>query len=179
MEAMQVARITLITALAVAKALKDIHVDKVSIKWPNDVLVHGKKISGVLTEISLQGEKLSYSVTGVGVNVNNKADELPQRAISVREALKREFDIADLAHIIIKYLDGFYGQLSTSGFKELLSEIKDFSGLILGERVRVTSESSVAEGYAIDFDENGGLVLRLDNGFLKTVHTGHLTKAEM
>lgn len=168
-------RVTLITALSIVHALKDIHTPSVSIKWPNDVLVAGKKIAGILTEMSLQDNALSYVIVGLGVNVNTGIDELPEQAVSLKQVLRKECDIPDLAHSILKHMDHYYEKL-TSGFSGLLDEIKGVSGLIMGERVRLISENDSVEGYAADFDKNGGLVLRLDNGFLKTFHSGHLVK---
>ena len=173
----QLTRVTLITALSIVRALKDWHVPHVSIKWPNDVLVAGKKIAGILTEMSLSENKVSYVVVGLGVNVNTNLDELPEQAVSLKQVLRKECDIADLAHNILKHMDGYYDQLAC-GSSGLRDEMKAVSGLMMGQRVRLLSENDSVEGYAVDFDENGGLVLRLDNGFLKTFHSGHLIKAE-
>lgn len=168
--------VTLTVALAIVKALRDVHVEKVSIKWPNDVYVGQGKVAGILTEMHLEGEKVGYAIVGLGVNVNMSRDELPPGAASVAIALKREVDLADLSHIIIKNLDRLYVDLLEGRSKELLEMIKESSGLILGERVRVVSASHVVEGYASGFDENGSLVIRLDNGCCQVVHTGHLEK---
>ncbi|MFA5039356.1 MAG: biotin--[acetyl-CoA-carboxylase] ligase [Candidatus Omnitrophota bacterium] len=176
MEIQRLPRVTLITALAVVRALKELSVEDVFIKWPNDVLVAGKKIAGILTEMSLEADRLSYVVVGLGVNVNHEPGDLPKDAVSIRQILKREIDISDLAHSVVRHLDALYEKL-TQGFSGLRDEVKACSGLVMGERVRVVSEHYVVEGYVVDFDDNGGLILRLDNGFLNTVHAGHLTKA--
>ncbi|MFB3919832.1 biotin--[acetyl-CoA-carboxylase] ligase [Candidatus Velamenicoccus archaeovorus] len=176
---LEVARMPLVTltvAMAIAKALKGIHVDKVSIKWPNDVYVGHGKVAGILTEMHLEGDRVGYAVVGLGVNVNLSRGELPPGATSVALALKREVDLVDLSHIIIKNLDRLYADLLEGRSRELLGMIKESSGLILGERVRVVTANHVVEGYALDFDENGSLVIRLDNGCCQVVHTGHLEK---
>ncbi|MDD5018966.1 MAG: biotin--[acetyl-CoA-carboxylase] ligase [Candidatus Omnitrophica bacterium] len=167
--------VTLTAALAVVSALKAIHVGDVSIKWPNDVYAGAGKIAGILTEMHLEGGRPGFVIVGIGLNVNNQKDELPVGAASVRQVLKREFDIADLFHIIIKDLDRYYTDLLEGRTQELLHKIKEASGLVLGERVRVENAHEIIEGYAVDFEENGSLVIRLDNGCSRAVHAGHLT----
>jgi BirA family biotin operon repressor/biotin-[acetyl-CoA-carboxylase] ligase len=126
--------VTLTVALAIVKALQDIHVEKVSIKWPNDVYIGRGKVAGILTEMHLEDDKVGYAVVGLGINVNLSHDELPDGAASVSLALKREIDLADLSHIIIKNLDRLYADLLGGRTRDLLEMIKESSGLILGER---------------------------------------------
>lgn len=172
----QASRVTLTIALGVACAIEKIHIEGISIKWPNDILIKDKKVCGILTEMSLENEKINYMVAGVGVNVNMSQLDLPSGATSLKEVTRREFDMADLSHIIIKEVDHYYGILLEGKFSEIIKKVKDFSGLILGGRVRVTWEDREIEGYAVDFDENGGLVIRRDNGLSETITAGHLVK---
>ncbi len=172
----QASRVTLTVALAVATALTEMHVEGVRIKWPNDILLGEKKVCGILTELSLLEDKVNYVVVGVGLNVNMDKGGLPKDAISLKEAMTREFDIADLSHIIIKKIDYFYALLLKHRFMDIIRKVKEYSGLILGGRVRVSWEDREVEGYAVDFDENGSLIIRRDNGFLEKISSGHLTK---
>ncbi len=172
----QASRITLTVALAVATALTDMNVENVHIKWPNDVLIGEKKVCGILTELSLLEDRIDYIVVGVGLNVNMSKADLPKDAISLKEAQGREFDIADLSHIIIKKIDHFYALLLRHRFTDIIQKVKEYSGLILGGRVKVSWEDRDVEGYAVDFDENGSLIIRRDNGFLEKISSGHLTK---
>lgn len=172
----QASRITLTMALAVATALTEMHIEGVRIKWPNDVLLGEKKVCGILTELSLLEDKVNYIVVGVGLNVNMEKGDLPQDAISLKGALGREFDIADLSHIIIKKIDHFYALLLQHRFTDIIQKVKEYSGLILGGRVKVAWEDREVEGYAVDFDENGSLIIRRDNGFLEKVSSGHLIR---
>jgi len=167
-------RVTLMTALAVRRSLADIHIEDVSIKWPNDVLVKNKKICGILTELNVSAKKINYVVIGVGLNVLSELHELPKEATSLKCISLREFDIADLAHIIVKRIDEYYHRLQEDDFATMIDEIKEFSRLVLGGRVRVSWEDKEIEGYAVDFDEDGNLVIRRDNGFLEKISSGHL-----
>jgi BirA family biotin operon repressor/biotin-[acetyl-CoA-carboxylase] ligase len=162
------------TAWAIAMALKDAGLEPVTVKWPNDILLKGKKVSGILTEMNLAGAAIHYIVVGVGLNVNTLEDRLPDEATSLKAITGRVFDTDDLSHIIMKRIDVGYALLCGGSFGKIIQKIKELSGLILGGRVRVSWENKAVEGYAVDFDEHGALVIRLDSGFLEKVTSGHL-----
>ena len=163
-------------ALAVVKALSEMHIEDVSIKWPNDVLIRDKKVCGILTELNFLGKKINYVVVGVGLNVHTSESDWPAHATSLEAATGRKFDLGDLAPIMMKRIDDYYNLLLEKKFSDIIKEVREFSGLILGGRVKVSWEDREIEGYARDFDEDGHLVIRLDNGFLSKVSSGHLEK---
>lgn len=169
-------QVTLAVALAVTDTLEDIHCSGISIKWPNDILLAGKKICGILTETHLESDKIDYMVVGIGLNVNSLKSELPDEATSLRAEVGKTFDIADLSHILMKYLDDYYELLSDNRFSEILAKVKEYSALILGGRVRVSWENNSMEGSVVDFDEHGNLVIRRDNGLSEKISSGHLEK---
>lgn len=171
-------RVTLTVAVAVARALQEIHIEGAAIKWPNDIFIGDKKVCGILTEMHLEEEKIGYLVVGVGLNVNAQACDLPAQATSLKEVSNRIFDIIDLSHILIRHIDRYYCLLPEGRFSDILGEVKELSRLILGGRVKVECQDRVVEGYAVDFDENGGLVIRKDNGLLENVLTGHLIRQD-
>jgi BirA family biotin operon repressor/biotin-[acetyl-CoA-carboxylase] ligase len=173
-QAEDAARITLTVSWGIAAALGELHVPGVNIKWPNDILVNGKKICGILTEMHLEGAEIGYVVVGVGLNVNTAIGELPPGSTSLKQETKGSFDLADLSHIILKKIDGAYETLLRHRFADIMAGVKEFSGLILGGRVRVTWEGNEVQGYAVDFDEHGRLIIRRDNGLLEKVASGHL-----
>lgn len=169
-------RITLVTAWAIAMALRDAGIEEVSVKWPNDIWVKGRKVCGILTEMNLKRSRIRYVIVGVGLNVNTPSASLPDQATSLKEATGRVFDPDDLSHIIMKRIDEGYALLVNGRFQTVIQGLKEFSGLVLGGRVRVTWEDHVVEGYAVDFDETGALVVRCDNGLMQKVVSGHLEK---
>jgi BirA family biotin operon repressor/biotin-[acetyl-CoA-carboxylase] ligase len=170
-------RITLVTAWAIAMALRDADIEDVSVKWPNDIWVKGKKVCGILTEMSLKSTRIRYVIVGAGLNVNTPSAFLPDQATSLKEATGRVFDMEDLSHIIMKRIDQGYALLIDGRFQSVVIQgLKEFSVLALGGRVRVTWEDHVVEGYAVDFDETGALVVRCDNGLMQKVVSGHLEK---
>lgn len=169
-------RVTLMVALAVARALQGVHVEGAVIKWPNDILIKEKKVCGILTEMYLKAERVDYLVIGVGLNVNASNLVLPTGATSLKEVANRTFDIADLSHIIIRRIDYYYDLLGKGMFADILREIKEFSALILGGRVRIEWQDRTIEGCVVDFDEDGALIIRKDNGLSEKILTGHLTR---
>ena len=174
MEAGRASRITLTVGWAVAGVLQDLDVGAVSIRWPNDVLLEGKKVCGILTEMSLRADKIDYIVVGVGLNVNTRPDELPDGGGSLFSVAKRSFDIEDLSHMIIKRIDAGYGMLLEHKFYHIREDLRAASQLFLGSRVRITNGDREIQGYAVDFDEDGGLVVRKDSGVLECVAAGSL-----
>ena len=174
--AQEASRVTLAVALAVTKSLEEVHFSNISIKWPNDILLDEKKVCGILTELSLEGERVKYIVVGLGLNVNSQKEDLPDNATSLKLSVMKSFDIADLSHIIIKHIDFYYSMVLRRQFAEITEEAKHYSGLILGGRIRVSWQDKVIEGYAVDFDEYGGLVIRRDNGLLEKIYAGHIEK---
>jgi len=173
-EAERASRITLMTGWAMARALQELGVSGVSIKWPNDVLVEERKVCGILTEMNLTGGKVDYVVVGVGLNVNIPASELPDGAGSLASILNRTFDIADLVHVILKELDQGYRLLSEQRFRLILDDLRVLSLLFLGSHVKITNGEREVTGYAVDFDEDGGLIVRGHHGTQERVASGSL-----
>ncbi len=167
-------RITLTVAWAVARALGQAGVEQVTIKWPNDIFVDGKKACGILTEMCLKGARIDYLVVGVGVNVNSASHELPPSATSLKESAARDFDLDDLSHIMIREIDRAYVLYLDGGFPKILQGVKEASSLVLGARVRIHTQGALIEGYALDFDNDGGLIVRTDSGLVEKVLAGHL-----
>lgn len=143
-------RLTLTAAVAVARALGDLGVDAM-IKWPNDVHVGGRKIAGVLTEMSAEVDRVNHVILGIGVNVN----DCPEGATCVNEELGGVRRVR-VAASILGELDRAYG----GDWQECLEEWRRLSNT-LGRRVRVATFNEVIEGVAVDVDRNGALVLDL------------------
>ena len=140
------------TAVAVVKTLKAFGINA-AIKWPNDIFVGGKKICGVLTESVTEGGIVAYSVTGIGINVNNPiADEIADIAVSTKQILGRELDIDSVLFTLLYNLEqkqeaGLYARYSC----------------VLGKTITVTrGDGSVFQAVAESITEDGRL--RLDSG---------------
>lgn len=131
-------------SLAVRKALEDLKI-VAKIKWPNDILVGGKKICGILIENQISGDKINSSILGVGLNVNQKTFEDLPNATSIYEEIKEEIELLDIFDQLFGYLDFYLDLLQGSHFELLkkhyyqhlfqineLSNYQDAAGEFLG-----------------------------------------------
>lgn len=175
----QASRITIMTAVAVANALKRSAQIEVGIKWPNDIVCGGKKLCGILNEVHAEPQVIHYAVVGIGLNVNFSQEDLPDGIKDLATSLKiekdKEFCRVDIIRAILQEMEKSYLQrLNNDRFTELLKEYEAHS-VILGKRVRVIGIDSELSGYAEGFGEDGSLILRLDDGRLETILAGDVS----
>jgi len=172
---LQAQRFTLLAGVAVARAVNLFYGLEAKIKWPNDILVNGKKVCGILAEVSAEMDAINYLILGIGVNVNvylTTADgKLLQTATSIKEVLGRKVSRVGFVQVMLEELEQLYRLLSAEGFKPILSEWKKLSG-ILGAWIRVSFRGEEFEGWARDVDEDGFLIVELDDGSLRRVVAG-------
>ena len=142
---------TLAAAVATTDALSNVGVDA-GIKWPNDVLVDGKKLVGILTEMEGEADRISWIVVGPGINANVDADAVPETATTVRE-LVGDIDRAELTRDLIKRFDEL-----RSDPERVLPAWRE-SALTLGRRVRVETSDGDIVGTAVDVEFPGTLVI--------------------
>lgn len=163
----QAPRLTLVAGLAVARAVRSTCGLPALIKWPNDILLEGRKVAGILTEMRAEVERLGYVVIGVGTNVNLRAADFPaflkDAATSLREEAGRPVSRVAYARSLLEEMDTLYGRFLAGGYPELLQEYRKYC-TVLGQGVQViTPEGETVEGVAADVGEDGALVLeRLD-----------------
>lgn len=170
----EAAGITLLSALSVAKTIRDITNLAVFIKWPNDVLINNQKICGVLTEMNAETDKINFVIIGIGININTKKEILPKGATSIMEESGREMSRIEITRGIFKNLDKYYLLFKDGNIAKIIKEYKEFSNF-LGTRLQVTYHDTRIEGYAIDVDKEGALILRMDSGLNERVLAGDVT----
>lgn len=170
----ETSKITLMVAVSVATVMRLKFGLQALIKWPNDVLLKGKKVCGILTEMNAESDKVRFLVVGIGVNVNSSPVELKGAAISIKEALGHRVDRIDFAKSLLSELDRHYAIFNKDGFAAILNEWRNFSAT-LGRRVKVDYKSRQVEGEALDVDEAGALLVRDDNGFIERIFAGDVT----
>ncbi|MFA5146014.1 MAG: biotin--[acetyl-CoA-carboxylase] ligase [Candidatus Omnitrophota bacterium] len=169
-------RITLLAAVSLATSIRKVSGLEASIKWPNDILIHNKKVCGILTEMKAEQDNISFVVVGIGVNVNTAAKALPRGASSIREEMRaagRDVAVSrvELTRNMLETLDSHYYLLRTKGFGPIIEEWKALSSM-LGSRIRVVLHNRTFDGTAHDLDSDGSLVVRLDSGILEKVSSG-------
>lgn len=171
----EVSKLTLVAAVSVAQAIRELTGISALIKWPNDILVNNKKLCGILTELKAEQDQTSFVILGVGINVNTKPSLLPKHATSITKELGRDFPKVDLMRKLLKNIETHYILFKNNKFKDIIGEWKDLSA-ILGSRVKVMDKAHNIEGMAIDVDEGGALIVRLDNGLNERILAGDIIK---
>ena len=138
------------SAVAVVKTLSAFDV-KAKIKWPNDIIVNGKKICGILIENVFEGEDVARSIVGIGLNVNNPiGKEIKDIAISIKEVLAKEVSVATVVATLVFNL---YQQTSFEEYKKHL--------LYMGEEVTVITQKSTYRAVIEDILPNGNIKTRV------------------
>jgi len=169
----QVQHITLLVAVGVARAIESEMEISPQIKWPNDILVHGKKVAGILTELSAELNRIHTVVVGIGVNVNTPASRLPAHATSLAEVLGRKLNRVNLTRALLVKFDEVYQQFLEHGVLPILESWRGYAGF-LGRHIRVVVEGRKVEGQAVDIDETGSLLVRTDTGLMESVSAGEV-----
>lgn len=158
----KVSKITLIGAAAVNQGLKDIGIDS-KIKWPNDIIINNKKVSGILTEMSCELNQIYYVVMGIGINANlNKEDlgeDLLDKATSLKMAIGREVDRKKLLASILNSFEKLYIPFKEREDLSQSINICRESSILIGREVRIIRGDTETLGKAVDIDEEGGLVI--------------------
>jgi len=171
-EAMQ---LTVASATALRRAIQAQTGLEPEIKWPNDILVRGKKVAGILTELHAELDQVKYVILGIGVDVNLNAGDFPaelrKSATSLKAELGKPVPRAELAVGILRELDDDYGQIAAAGFTILADEWEKHCTTIGQEVVIRTGERQI-RGRAESLGEDGALLLRTDHGHLERVVGG-------
>lgn len=171
-------KLTLMMSVTVAKTVNKLFDLEAEIKWPNDVLISGKKVCGILTETSTVGDVFNFAVVGVGVNANLSLRDFPTSlrgsSTTLREELKREIDCEALLRSLLEETEHYYNMFTQDKLNTILTEWKHLSKF-LGSHVEVTSLDEKIEGWATDLDENGALIIRLRDQTTRKILSGDVT----
>ena len=166
-------RFPLIAGVAVAQAIKQLTGLKPCLKWPNDIIIEGRKVGGILTEMSSEMDRINYIIIGIGINANTESfpDGIRGIATSLRAECGKEVSRVKLVQGILTQLESLYQVFQVSGFETIREKWKAHSNTI-GSWVSVRGERDQVEGEAIDIDEDGALILRKANGTLERIIAG-------
>jgi len=171
-------KLTFMMSVAVAKTLNKLFDLKAEIKWPNDVLVKGKKVCGILTETNTKGASVNFVVVGVGVNANFTMLDFPAdlrgSSTTIQEELKREIEREALLRSLLEETERYYNMFTEGKFNTILAEWKHLSKF-LDSYVEVKSFDEKIEGWATDIDESGALILKLKDHTLRKIVSGDVT----
>ena len=180
LEPRQASLFTLLAAAAVAKSVLSILPDlNIGIKWPNDILIDGRKVCGILTELKAEADLLHYIIIGIGINVNFREKDFPPELTRIATSLflannKREVARQKLAGSLLWEMDRFYRNYLLEGPEVILSAWKKYN-LTLGRQVILKTVSDNFVGLAVDLASDGALVIEDEKGNKKRFHAGEVT----
>lgn len=171
--------ITQITAAAVASAIKKVTGSETGIKWPNDIIMGGKKVCGILTEMSGELNLVNYIVVGIGINVNMNSSDFPEEikriATSIKEHCGRAFSRKELVIEILKEFEVLYSEfISTNNVKESISICRELS-VTLGKEVRIIQRGKTILAKALDITEDGELLVKDKEGNIQKIVSGEVS----
>jgi len=174
-------QITLMAAVALADTVASFIPVAPVIKWPNDVLVRGRKLAGVLTESSGDSVRIEFVILGIGVNLNYPRSLMPeairQRATSIVELTQKNISREAFVRRLIQDLDRCYGELEEGGFDPLATRWEARFGF-RGKKVRVEMTDRVLIGRAKGIDRDGALILEDEMGQCQRVVAGDVIPLE-
>jgi len=171
-------QLTVAAATSLVRAIHSVTGLNADIKWPNDILIRGKKVAGVLTELNAELDHIKYLILGIGVDVNLASSDLPADLRKIATSLKIEaghaFRRADLAAAILRELDRDYQRIRNHQFAAIADEWQARCAT-LGRRVTIHIGERALHGRAESLDDDGALLLRTDHGHLERVIGGDVT----
>jgi BirA family biotin operon repressor/biotin-[acetyl-CoA-carboxylase] ligase len=175
-----VPQLALVAGLAVAEAIEALGL-RPALKWPNDVLLDGRKAVGILTEMEAELERVRVVIVGIGVNVNATAEEFPpylhDRATSLALVAGHPIDRIRFAGGLLTSLEGYYRRFLDGGFAPL-REAWERRSALAGRRVTVRANDVEVAGKVAGIDEDGALRLVDGTGAVRRVVAGEVTLRE-
>lgn len=180
MEASALLSLTGLGAVAVCDAIERVAGVRPRIKWTNDLVLGGKKLAGILTELSFEGESgaVQYAVMGVGVNVSQRSEDFSAETGKIATSLAREtgkrVSRAALAAAMIEEFDRLWAALRANDTAEYLAKYRR-DCVTIGAEVQLLWQDTREKVVALDVDEQFGLVVRREDGTVETIRTGEVS----
>ena len=174
----QTPQLTLLTAVAVAQAIEEVTGLTPSIKWPNDVLINGKKCTGILTELQAESDQVRYLIIGVGINVNQVKEDFPEElrhlATSLKMISEQEFSRSRLVQEILKRFERLYDLYLNQGFKPIKLLWESYSNT-LGATINAKTMHGTIQGKAMGLTDEGVLILEDFNGNQHKIYSADIS----
>jgi len=164
----EIPQLSLVAGLSTVEAIQELTRLFPSIRWPNDVLISGQKVAGILVEA-----KSSAVVVGFGINVTTSQHQLPETAASLTTAGATNVDPLQVTGALCRRFQKWYDVWTAQGFAPIRESLLPHMGLF-GQVVHITAGSTQFEGTATDLDEAGRLLVRLDSGFMRAFEMGEV-----
>ncbi len=168
----EMAKTTLLAGVAAVETLRQHYRAAAELKWPNDVIIAGRKIAGILTEGSINPGGSNYIIVGIGVNTNPPAEPLPE-SIRVRAGFLSDFTNLTIENQVLlrQFLNHFnqhYVRFAQGKHHEFLKLVRCYTRM-LGQEIIITEEKATFHAKAVDIDETGALIVKKSDGTIRTL----------
>ena len=181
-EALYASSLTLVAGLAVTAAIRQVIDTEAKIKWPNDIVLNGKKICGILTEMTSEVDYINYVVVGIGINVNISSfpEEIKDVATSLFLETGTVYSRSELVAAIMKQMEGYYERFQKT--KNLQDMIEEYDSFLVNKEQQVAvmagdiqNQHVLYQGIAKGITKEGALIVQLEDGTLKEVVAGEVS----
>lgn len=172
-------KLTIAAAYAVSKAVLRCCQLDTRIKWPNDIVAGGKKLCGILTEMSAEADEINSVIVGIGINANLEIDDFGSEVSSIATSIKAEIGRtvsrkALVASVLNEFEEVYEDFVKEGSIKSFIEEYKNKSA-VLGKEIRVISKKEEIIGLAVDISGEGHLIVELADGVLKEIMSGEVS----
>jgi BirA family biotin operon repressor/biotin-[acetyl-CoA-carboxylase] ligase len=167
-------QLTLLSAVSIVEVVREQYGIDASIKWPNDVLINGKKICGILTELNAEADRINWVVVGIGINVNIVEKDMPQEVLEVATSLRIEkgeklLRVPLIQHVL-KRFEELYELYLAEGFLPIKNRWEK-QAITIGKKVTIRTLQGTFDGIAEGIDDSGVLLVRKEDGSLQHVYS--------
>lgn len=173
----QAPQMTLVAAVAIVRAIEEVMKIEATIKWPNDILIDGKKMTGILTELQSDPDRVKAIIIGIGMNINHDMDDFPEEIRDIATSLKlqsgKEVDRALLIAEILSFLELYTEMYEKHGFSPIKLLWEGYSNTA-GKRIKAVMLNETLEGVALGISEEGLLELKLDDGTIRAIYSADI-----
>ncbi len=170
---------TLAAGVGVARTVEEITGVKPELKWPNDLLLDKKKFCGILTELNSETDRVNYIIVGIGINLNSDLRDYPEylrgEITTLKVATSKEYNRNRFIMRLLYNLQSMFVALTEKGFTAIKKRWEEYF-CMKDEIVIISSQREKLKGRAIGIDNSGAFLLRLENGSIKRVLSGDVTR---
>ena len=175
---MEIPKITQIIAAAIIEGLKELKIEA-KVKWPNDIVIGGKKVCGILTEMSGELNKVNYVIPGTGINVNLNREDFQEDILNKATSLKIEtgstMDRKVILGTILNKFEPLYEEFVQKGTIESSIEICKNNSAAIGKNIRIIQNKNERQAKAVNLAEDGGLIVQYENGSFEKLISGEIS----
>lgn len=170
-------QLTLLTAVAVCEGIREATGLDPQIKWPNDILLNGKKVAGILTEMQSDPDRVQAVIVGIGVNINQ--DSFPKEIVAIATSLRVEsggimYSRADIISVLLKRYEHWYEHYLKHGFSDVKKRWESLT-FTIGKKITATTMNKTVVGTAAGITDDGVLILKNDDGTVEYIYSADIT----